>query len=1382
MSLRRAALGVALLLGLLGLGLAGPARAQPSSDFRAMLAGHTPDRMLMTLGPAAVEPLVAELGKGRFYPYTFEALAATRHPRARATLLERLRDPGTLDTEQASRMRAAAIRGLTRFSPDEEITRAIADALTQAAARRDRWTEEAAREALLLLARPESLPALLAYSQGRPDGQDDPGLRALVRIGGPEAMARVRELLRTDKEYMGWFGKLVLECALQGRREALPELVAVAERALKRGSIDDDAIRAFGLMRDPRLQRVLLEMVEKRDFRDQYWAAVALAEYGDRAMLPVLRQAFAGVKAYPASPAYENKAALAFALARLGAPEGARYLEELSREAELRPSIYGHLFLVRLRGQAAARAALDRIAPYRDAEHGYQGVPTDQLAEALLALGDPPTDVRLVEALAWKGAANFGYALRRALSDAPAGRLSAALLAGLRSPELGVVNHAFTLLLEQREDPSPILARALAEGSLPARVLAARYLGLFARERYHRQLEAAGRDPDWQVAMEAAWILERTDQGGSFPSREPSLAALPNAWRWATSSVAGQGRFTGYVHQANFSDPMALRAVRRLVRLADGRVAVAGEGGLHLYDGMQWRTLGRAAGLCGDDAADLLVQGDRWLVGSPHGLSIGDGRKFRCVPPGSTPAPMRLAAGGGQVFAGTSAGVFALEGERLKPLGGPDLPVHALAVAADGALWVATVQAESRLDPPLHRLQRGSWTSFGEPFQHFNKAAVGLGESLVPSPVKVFDLQLDRQGRPLLATSYGVLAWDGKRFENLSLRGGARPWFAVHAAREDRAGRVWALWASGQLAALEAGRWRVLDLVDAQRRNEILLTARLGGELLEDGDGLWIALPSPLGLDMFARLFEEAGDAAPSLGMSVSLLRRLDTDPARTRLPPDTLIASVSAGAFSLANPDVDMSPPDRARRFLGGETQRIPANVVTLSAVAKDPWDYGPVQYQYKLDEDEWTAWSDRNVLITPNILDEGVHRVQVRARDREGHVDPTPAELRFTVFTKELTILKIQDGQFERVFPAQYLRYQKDGLGKVLLQNLQDQPVQVDLELKVEDLFEKPAGTSLTLGPHEKKWVQVAAPFSEAVLQNPSQRVAQAVVEARFVYEGVDRSTRRAFGVQLMEANAFAWDEPARLASFIHGGDPAVGRLAAEVHRQLSAAHPGEARQAHPLRNYLAALYAYEALRGLGVSYKPDPARPFRGLKAGAVDSVLFPGQTLLQRGGDCDDLVVLYCALLENLNVPTALVPVPGHIYMLLDTGVRVENRAAFPGDARQTIARDGRLWLPVEVTSLGQAKPFAAAWAAGAEAHVGKYRPRPGSLVEVRAAWAENPPALLAQPAGPAEAPALDLAAAAAQAGEVLGGQRVRAEKLAPAGEGRAALLGRGQALL
>lgn len=376
------------------------------------------------------------------------------------------------------------------------------------------------------------------------------------------------------------------------------------------------------------------------------------------------------------------------------------------------------------------------------------------------------------------------------------------------------------------------------------------------------------------------------------------------------------------------------------------------------------------------------------------------------------------------------------------------------------------------------------------------------------------------------------------------------------------------------------------------------------------------------------------------------------------------------------------------------------------------------------------------------------------------------------------DLAIVVLRDADIPGVFPSQHLRYTREGLGRIECENRTTLPMELELELSIEGWAE-PASTRVALKAGETRWVPVKAAFEEKLLLNPGPRTVQALVEARYVHDDIKRTTRKSYPVELLGGNAFTWAEPARLASFINGRDPVIEELASEVFRLFVYEHPELARRAHPLRNHLLALFTFQALLEAGVRYKPDPDTPFGSLKKGTVDTVLYPSQALQRKVGDCDDLAVLFCSVLEALDVPTAVVPVAGHVFPMYDTGVRQENHAAFPVDASRTVERDGTMWVPLEITLLGKAARFEQAWLAGAEAYHGKYAAPHAAVVVTRQAWVENPPAVL--PAGGTKPPRVKLSRAVEQSKALIASHRAQLGALAGRGRSYHALIERGKVL-
>ena len=63
--------------------------------------------------------------------------------------------------------------------------------------------------------------------------------------------------------------------------------------------------------------------------------------------------------------------------------------------------------------------------------------------------------------------------------------------------------------------------------------------------------------------------------------------------------------------------------------------------------------------------------------------------------------------------------------------------------------------------------------------------------------------------------------------------------------------------------------------------------------------------------------------------------------------------------------------------------------------------------------------------------------------------------------------------------------------------------------------------------------------------------------------------------------------------------------------------------------------------------------------------------------------------------------SLVDVPGHLFLLVDTGVHQRNRLALALDEGLTVIADDEVWIPLESTAIG--KGFAEAWRLGAEGY-------------------------------------------------------------------------------
>jgi hypothetical protein len=318
-------------------------------------------------------------------------------------------------------------------------------------------------------------------------------------------------------------------------------------------------------------------------------------------------------------------------------------------------------------------------------------------------------------------------------------------------------------------------------------------------------------------------------------------------------------------------------------------------------------------------------------------------------------------------------------------------------------------------------------------------------------------------------------------------------------------------------------------------------------------------------------------------------------------------------------------------------------------------------------------------------------------------------------------------------RVFPVSYAWYRDNPTATVRITNNEPNTVTgVNLSLFMDRYMGQPElfATLPRLAPGESADVPVTALFNEVMLSLTENVNANGQILITYRSLGARKEADFAVQMPIYHRNALSWDDDRRAASFVSARDPAA-RLFARYVASITDSLPANGLP----RNVRYAAALFEALAAYGINYVIDPASSFVELSedASAVDSLNYPYQTLYYRGGDCDDLSILYCSLLEVLGIDTAFITIPGHIYAAFDTGI--ESSPAFdPGSGSEAwgteglIEYGGKLWMPVEITVPDEG--FYQAWRIG----VREWRGAANSgltgeerrLYPMRESWAVYPP--------------------------------------------------------
>jgi hypothetical protein len=315
-------------------------------------------------------------------------------------------------------------------------------------------------------------------------------------------------------------------------------------------------------------------------------------------------------------------------------------------------------------------------------------------------------------------------------------------------------------------------------------------------------------------------------------------------------------------------------------------------------------------------------------------------------------------------------------------------------------------------------------------------------------------------------------------------------------------------------------------------------------------------------------------------------------------------------------------------------------------------------------------------------------------------------------------------------RVFPVSYAWYKDNPTAMVRITN--DEPntiTDVNLSLFMDRYMGQPEFFAALprLAPGETAELPVTALFNEVMLSLTENVIANGRILMSYRSLGARKEADFPVQMPVYHRNALSWDDDRRAASFVSARDPAARLFARYVASIADSISPEGSKNGLP-RNVRYAAALFEALAAYGMNYVIDPASSFVEMSgdAAALDSLNYPYQTLYYRGGDCDDLSILYCAMLEALGVDTAFITIPGHIYAAFDTGL--ESGSAFNARQDDFIAHDGRLWMPVEITVPDEG--FYRAWRIGARewraAAQGSLAGEERRLYPMRDSWALYPP--------------------------------------------------------
>lgn len=312
----------------------------------------------------------------------------------------------------------------------------------------------------------------------------------------------------------------------------------------------------------------------------------------------------------------------------------------------------------------------------------------------------------------------------------------------------------------------------------------------------------------------------------------------------------------------------------------------------------------------------------------------------------------------------------------------------------------------------------------------------------------------------------------------------------------------------------------------------------------------------------------------------------------------------------------------------------------------------------------------------------------------------------------------LSVSDLQFDPVFSVLHKYYDDHAFGHVQVRNVLNTPItNLSVSLLIRKYMDAPRKCLelKELKSGEVRTIDLTALFNDLMLDVTEETKVSAELSWTYSQGGAALSDATSQSVRVYGRNSMTWDDNRKACAFVTAKDPAVLMFSNNIN-SFAKALSNKALN----KNFQTALAIHEALRLCGISYVANAISYADVSKnKSAVDYLKFPRQTFDYRSGDCSDLSILYCALLESMQIETAFITIPGHIFMAVSLETTPQEAKKTFTHTDDLIFREEKTWLPIEVTE--RTGDFLTAWAEGAREWRENFGRQQADFYPIREGW-------------------------------------------------------------
>ena len=293
--------------------------------------------------------------------------------------------------------------------------------------------------------------------------------------------------------------------------------------------------------------------------------------------------------------------------------------------------------------------------------------------------------------------------------------------------------------------------------------------------------------------------------------------------------------------------------------------------------------------------------------------------------------------------------------------------------------------------------------------------------------------------------------------------------------------------------------------------------------------------------------------------------------------------------------------------------------------------------------------------------------------------------------------------------IFRSLYRHYQETEFFDVVISNSAPEPIRATVSLFLPKVMSVPHQKEVLLPPQSNEKYAFKVTFDpdlfnqqEAYYDNFVTPVIRVTYTRNRQEQAAEKQLER---VYVAGKGKLSWNIEGMAATFVTPEDLAVAGMARGLVQRYNDLLGAKFNRS----NIGKAVVLFDAMGAYRIRYQADQKTPFASVSDDKTifDTVQYPSELLFKgegvetKIGDCDDLTVLYASLLENLSIDTAFLeandPGKGHIYLMFDSGIARDKAEDHFLSSAEYVEWQGRIWIPVETTMFGFT--FADAWRNG-----------------------------------------------------------------------------------